>query len=243
MPEGNAEHKESFLWRRHREYADNTARSALIERYYFLVKKIAASLFLKRTDDEIEFDDYFQFGVVGLLESVDRFEQGRGASFETYASYRIKGSILDGLERMTEKRDQSTFRARMRKERLESLASNHSDKKSTLFEEMVEIALGLAIGYMLEDTNLVQNANSASVNEAFNEKELSLLKRHLVDVVKHLPDRERVIIEYHYFEQKSFDKISHKLGVTKGRISQLHKRSLRLMREHLANTNSLDDYL
>jgi len=231
------------LWRQCRENPNDDARAALINHYTPLVKTISASLYARRPDDEVEFDEFFQLGLVGLVESVDRYDLNSNATFETYASYRIRGSILNGLEKMTERREQSAYYARLRKERMQSIVEEDSDdQENNLFEEMVEVALGMAICYMLEDTGMVRSEAENSGDHVYQMQELLQLKERLIEAVDCLPEREHMIIEYHYFKQVSFIKIAEILSLTKGRVSQLHKRALLLLREELNKKQSLEGY-
>ncbi|MBV1787713.1 sigma-70 family RNA polymerase sigma factor [Marinobacterium sp. D7] len=240
MRERNLEISEDLLWENYLSTSDGRVRTLLIQRYTKIVKKISAVLFAKRTDDEIEFDDYFQFGMIGLIESIDRFMPDKGASFETFASYRIKGAILNGIEISTEKRSQIAFRSRLKRERIESIATS-SDRRPALFEEMVELTLGIAISVMLDDTGLVEDQNEYTDDTSYSHSEIIQLKHLLLNIVSGLPERERKIIEYHYFHQTSFESIATILDVSKGRISQLHKRALEMIKDKL-NERSMDDY-
>ncbi len=228
------------LWERYRKGADQAARAALIGKYSELVRTVAATLYSRRPDDEVEFDDYYQFGTVGLIESIDRYEPDKGASFETYASYRIRGAILNGIDKVTEKRSQAAYRTKARKERLNSLAEESS--KVSLFDEMVEITLGLAIGFMLEDTALIREQNAVSEDQAYKNNEVAQVSRQLIQAVEKLPDRERLIIQYHYFHHTSFEHIAEILTLTKGRVSQIHKRALHKIMADLKGVGNLDSY-
>lgn len=233
---------DEILWKRFRENSDLAARSILIEKYSSLVKILAASLFAKRFDDEVEFDDFFQYGMVGLIQSLDRYEPGKGAAFQTFATYRIRGAILNGLEKETERHEQYAFRARLRKERIESVTSTEgSVRQSSLFEELVEVALGLAICYMLEDTGLVQNPARENCEQIYDSKEMSILRSRLLESIEILPEREKLIISEHYFEHNGFNEIADKLGLSKGRVSQIHKRALQMLREKLGNDPSINE--
>ncbi len=232
-----------LLWHRYHEDQDTASRTALIENYSSLPQMIAASLYSRRTGDDIEFEEYVQFGMVGLIEAVDRYQIGKGVPFGAYAKHRIRGAILNGLKKMSEKREQYAYRTRLRKERMESIAEEDgSNDKRDLFEEMVEAALGMAISYMLEGTGLIRDKVNASVDNAYQAHELAQLRERLVESTNMLPDRERLIIEQQYFQGKSFTSIAKIMGVSKGRVSQLHKRALGLLRRQLVDSRSLDGY-
>src|SRR5215217_267187 len=97
---------ESVLWQRWRESHDGEAREALLTLHMPYARTIAAVLYGKRVNDGVEFGDYHQLAAVGLLEAMDRFDPARGVQFRTFASRRMQGAVLSGLERLTEKQQQ-----------------------------------------------------------------------------------------------------------------------------------------
>ncbi len=229
------------LWNRHLSNGDSAARQNLIENYTGLVRKIAGSMYSRRFRDHIEFNEYFQLGVVGLIESVDRFDPDKGATFETFASYRIRGSILNGLEKSSELRSQGSYRQRLLKDRVTLLTKEQSS--SDLFDEMVDLTLGLAIGFMLEDTGLFSSQEKSLEDSAYKSGNLQQLREHLLRAVDTLPERESQIIRYHYLQGARFDDVARLLGVSKGRVSQLHKRALQRLRDCLGRKATLDTFL
>lgn len=243
MPSDTDDLRAQILWKQYSEKQDNPSRNALIEIYSSLTQKIAASLYAQRSGDDVEFEEYLQFGMVGLIESVDRFKLEKGVPFEAFAKHRIRGAILNGLQKMNERREQYAYRARLQKERLNSITDRHGGAASTdLFEEMVEIALGLAICYMLEGTGLIRDPSSLHADQPYQAHELSQLRDRLIESTDGLPKRERFLIQQHYFHQISFSNLSKLMGLTKGRVSQLHKRALLMLRKNLIENQSLDGY-
>src|SRR5258706_4511129 len=97
---------DAALWVRYRLSADEESRTALVTRYQRLVRILAAKAYSHRISSELEFADYFQFGMVGLMQSFDRFDPAMGIRFETFASRRVAGAILDGVETLSEKQNQ-----------------------------------------------------------------------------------------------------------------------------------------
>src|SRR4051812_34793299 len=120
------EEEERELWHAYLSRKDGKIRERLIEYYLSYARIIAAKLYAGRHHDEFEFDEYLQFAIVGLVESIDRYDPDRGAQFKTYASQRMIGSILNGIELLSEKQQQIRFRQRLMAERVESLKE---DKK------------------------------------------------------------------------------------------------------------------
>lgn len=244
MAQGMPESEHS-LWLSFIDHSDQDARAKLIELYRDLAKKISAVLFSKRFNDDVEFDEYVQMGSIGLVEAVDRFRLEGGASFETFASYRIRGAILNGLPRLTEQGSQQAYLTKIRKERTSSLAYETSGDKlefASAFEEMVSITLGLAIGLVLEETGVV-SSNLDKQDYGYVSGELRHIREKLTEQVESLPEREKLIIQYHYFHGCGFEELSDILGVTKGRVSQLHYKALAYLKENVLASPSLDDYL
>jgi len=205
-----------------------------------MTHRIAAHLFGRRVGNAVAFDDYLQYARVGLLEAIDRYDPAREASFSTFAGYRIRGAILNGLEQTTElaaqvaQRRHSRLRERAHSIEIRDMPSTlEDDSEGTQLERfagMVDMAILLAMGYVLED-NGEWNPAGASVADPYRSVQLESVRARLVRLVDALPERERLIVRYHYFEHMEFQAIAEVLEVTKGRVSQLHARALQLIRE------------
>jgi RNA polymerase sigma factor for flagellar operon FliA len=222
---------EAGLWKALREGSDTQARTRIIELYSEFARMIAAKLFGTRPDDAVPFDDYLQHGRVGLIEAVDRFDPTRGTPFQAYASHRIRGAILNGVARDTELRAQhSQWRARIA-ERRESLAGKAAEDpaKATL-EDFARLAVGLAIGMMLDDPERVQVDDSVEGNP-YASAALAQTRDRVRELVEQLPPREREIVRQHYYEQREFQELAAEMQVTKGRVSQLHAQALERIRD------------
>lgn len=223
---------EQVLWRRFVRNRDPQDREALIARHVDCARMHAAQLFADRQVREIEFEEFHQYALLGLIEAVDRYDPEKGASFRTYASYRIRGAILSGIEKHCEKQQQITTRSRLREERFLELMNEVATAEQDPFLRLVEMAIGTAIGYMLEDSSMFQAEEHAYEHNVYRSRELKDLARALEGLVDTLPAQEKTVIRYHYFQHIRFDEIAATMGLSKGRISQLHHRALRRMREH-----------
>lgn len=218
---------ERRLWRRLREQRDTAARRTLIAHYLRLARAIAASLYAMRADDSVEFEEYLQYARVGLMESVDRFDPERDVSFPTYAGHRIRGAVLNGLETTSELAAQKSFRREILKERAESLRGKSGEDR---FAALVDFTISLALGYALEESGVWKEADESEGADPYRVCELRLLQERLTRILGALPERERFVIQAHYVEQRSFQEIATGLGLTKGRVAQLHRSALDLMR-------------
>ena len=242
-----SEEPEDELWRQLRE-GDITAREALIERYRPFARIVAATYYGRRIDDDIEFDDYHQWGLVAMIESLDRFDATRGVQFKTFASRRMHGAILDGIESATEKQRQIAMRRRLRQERvaatLEAAKANavqDEDDVAQAFRVLAEVGIGLALGLMLEDSGMMAPAPDAVMpDHAYAQAEQRQLTRSVREAVKSLSEQEQVVIRCHYLEEQMFIDVARTLGLTKGRVSQIHRQALEKLRRLMSATDALD---
>jgi RNA polymerase sigma factor FliA len=238
--------EELELWQRLAEGAGADTRSQLIELYLPLSRAIAASLYGSRSAEDAEFADYMQYATLGLIEAVDSFDWRRGVQFNTFATYRIQGAIRNGMVNFSERREQVGLAVRLKKERLESLqqkdeAPRRRNRGKALVREMADIAVVWALSYLLEGSGMLAPRTEANYVEQFYDGlELRQLKDRLVSLVDALPDQERRVVKYHYFQNLEFTEIARIFGVTKGRISQIHKRAMLLLREAHSIAGGLD---
>ena len=233
--------EERALWQNFAKNRDPQIRARLVRRHLEFAKRIAAALYAHRADDTVEFDDYLQYAQVGLIEAVDRYDPRREASFGTYATYRVRGAILNGVDRSTEKAAQRVHRQRYWRERIDSLREESGKSgKRDLFEEVADAAIALALGYVLEDSGLWRAENADRGTDPYRSYELKRLGERFSLIVEALPERERAIVKFHYYEHMEFHVIGAALGISKGRVSQLHARALQLLREAYGTLGKLD---
>jgi RNA polymerase sigma factor for flagellar operon FliA len=221
---------EYAAWGNFLKTRDPDLRIALIEHNTELAKILAARFYANRQIRELEFNDYFQYAMIGLIEAVDRYAIDRGAEFRTFATHRIRGAILNGVEKLCERQQQITARSRLREERRAEMSQVLSEIKDP-FLRLTEMAIGTAIGFMLEDSTMFQESEPAVEDSIYRSNELRDLARVLESLVDKLPESERQVIRYHYFQQISFEDIGKLVKLTKGRISQIHRSALLRLRE------------
>lgn len=257
-PEG-----EAALWLRWREQGDGAGRAALIEHYLPYARMLAAVSFKSRYHDGVEFADYQQLACIGLMEAVDRYDPGRGAHFRTYATHRIRGAILSGLERFTETGQQAALRKRLERDRLEAAAvsagmvpegdpepaspAGTGRSAQELLACLAEIGIGLALGVLLEGTGMIGSEEPGDAPQDLSPEVIYFRKREqqhwqalLRDLVQRLPEQERRVIRCHYLHGMPFDEVACLLDVSRSRISQLHRRGLARLREALAQAPPCD---
>lgn len=228
--------EEAALWVAFRDGQSTEAREKLFSTYFPFARQVAARHFLDRRSGDIEFADLSQLASAGLLEAIDRYDADFGIPFKRYAARRISGSILDGIAKMSEVRQQVSFRNRIRSERARSLHDVDTTDMPTAdaMQMLIDVAVGLALGFMLEGTSLyVADGERDSGANAYESLVWKETMQRILAEVSTLPDREQSIIHRHYLDGLSFEQIGALLGVSKGRISQLHKAAVGLLKKRL----------
>jgi RNA polymerase sigma factor for flagellar operon FliA len=226
---------EAESWRALRR-GDLDARQALFARYEEFARATAARHFRSRTGGDLDLHEFRQLAYAGLLEAIDRFDPERGVPFRGYATRRITGSVLDGLAHASELREQMAFRNRLRAERVRSLADAELDQLSSseAMRALAEIATGLAIGFLLDSGLVVSEEAVDRAPSAYDGLVWKETVRGLHDAIEDLPEREQLIVRQHYLHGVAFELIADLLGVSKSRVSQLHKDAIGRLRRRLS---------
>ncbi|WEF32860.1 sigma-70 family RNA polymerase sigma factor [Pseudoduganella chitinolytica] len=220
------------LWAAFGHGRDESVRQQLVKHYLEFARMLAARLYARRTFRELEFDDYLQYARLGLMESVDRYDARQGARFETFAALRINGAILTGIASYSEVQEQVAARRKVLSDRLDGSlqAAPLRDDPAALFAHLADLAVGLALGFALEGTGMVRDADAAYVEQAYDGVEVRQLRARLKEMLAGLGERQRKVLSWHYLEQRGFDEIATHLGIGKSRVSQLHTEGLATLR-------------
>lgn len=235
-------YEERALWQSWRTDRNETSRRALLDKHLPYARVVAAMLYAQRGSSRIEFEDYLQFARIGLLEAFDRYDPEGGAQFRTFASKRIRGSILDGVERFSDYQQQMAVRKRLVADRASSLTgdpeifetkSNPSGEKvPDVFRRLADVGIGLAIGVMLEGTGMFQGGEPPVVQASgYQAAELRQAINQLSRLLEKIENtNERLVLRLHYQQGFAFEAIAREMGLTKGRVSQIHKSAIKSIR-------------
>lgn len=222
---------EASLWRRLRHGAEQACRIALFERYIGLARAVARGERRRRPAYGLDKPDFEQLAFSGLLEAIDRFDPLLGPPFAAYARPRIRGAISDGIAHSSEASAAYSARQRIEVDRLRSLASGKNDTEQNYLQQLAELAYGLAIGLIAERSGRLDDAGARlDPYEGLAWRELTLNLSH---EIARLAPAERSVIEQHYFNGVAFSEIARMMGLSKGRVSQLHRSALLRVREGL----------
>lgn len=227
---------EASLWRSHRAGAGDGSRQRLFDHYRPFARKLAAYHWGRRKPDNFERGDLEQLAYEALLQAIDRYDPQRNVPFEAYARLRIAGHIANCLATMSEASAQYRYRRRTERERLRSLNRPDGEPGEDALTALSRLAATLALGLMLEDgegidpDTLPDTQPSAFESLAWHE-----MKRKIADQIAALPAREADVVRQHYLNGVSFQQIAGLMGLSKGRISQIHRAALSRLRDQLAH--------
>lgn len=238
-PEAAMPDAERALWDACRRDGSAKAREALFSRYQPVARRIAWRFMRDDPSTPRELAELHQLASLGLLEAIDRYEPDRGVPFRYYCTRRIAGAIVEGISRSSEVNQQISTRRRIERERLRSVRgeAGEAGEARTLDEKLAligDIAAELAIGLMLEDSTMVLTDERDPAKDAYETMAWKQTVLQVAGAVDNLPERERSVIRHHYLEGVPFDQIAKLMGLSKGRISQIHKAAIGLLRKRLS---------
>ena len=239
------------LWESYRKNPSPEIREQIILEYASLVKVVAGRLSMY-LGYNVEYDDLVGYGIFGLIDAIDKYDANKGVKFETYASLRIRGSILDQIRKMDwiprtvrqkqKKLDEAVKRIEMktgRNVRDEELALELglSEEELAVWQSQLKVTNVVSLNeYVEQGSEPVMDAHG---NSHFIQPEDQIqedeLKQVLKDTLELLTEKERKVIELYYYEELTLKEISKVLEVTESRISQLHTKALLKMRKKMGN--------
>ncbi len=239
------------LWEEYSKSRTSSNREKIILEYAELVKIVAGRLSMY-LGYNVEYDDLVGYGIFGLIDAIDKFDYNKGVKFETYATLRIRGAILDQIRKMDWL--PRTYRQKQKKidlayQKLEAkLGRVATDeelaeeleitvKELTTWQTQTKISSLVSLDEYIEHGSDVQvdaNENSHYVQP---EKlvERNELKEILLESLESLTEKEKKVIILYYYEELTLKEISLSLEVSESRVSQLHTKALQKMRSKMGN--------
>ena len=219
--------------------------SRVVEDLLPLVKSIALRIRVK-LPDFIELDDLTQAGLIGLLNACQSYDPNQGANFQTYASIRIRGAILDELRRndwLPRSVQTQLGEVSQAITKVEGRLGRVAQDREVAQEMNMPIEAYRELTTKLSAARLVYFDASAEGSEEFpvsgaepeaqhSDDELRALLRAGIDM---LPDREKLMMSLYYVEELNIREIAAVLEVTEGRVSQLHGQALARLRSRLGD--------
>lgn len=245
---------EKLLWNA-LQTGDQKARSSLIEKYTPLVKYVAGRVKMV-VPPHVEFDDLVGFGIIGLITAVDRFNPERKIKFSTYATSRIRGSIIDGLRsldwisrsgRTKAKRlnlayqtlEQRLGRRPNDDELAGELNLTMEEFKQFIVESNLPDLTSLDVFIDPENgTSLIDLIpdQSAGSDEIIYDKEI---KAMLTEAIERLKEQEKLVLSLYYYDELTQMEIAQVLDLSPARISQIHSKTILKLRGMLSRKKVL----
>lgn len=239
------------LWAEYSKRHSAEVREKIIIEYAPLVKLVAGRLSMY-LGYNVEYDDLVGYGIFGLIDAIDKFDYGKGIKFETYASLRIRGAVLDQIRKMD-------WIPRSLRQKQKKIDAAMSKLEAELGRPATDNELAKEIG--ISEDELINWQGQANVSnvisldefvEASGEKDVESvgvntfetpeeviekeeLKKLLAESLETLTDREKKVILLYYYEELTLKEISQVLEVSESRISQLHTKALQKMRAKLGS--------
>ena len=243
------------LWTEYDKSRTPELREKIILEYAPLVKLVAGRLSMY-LGYNVEYDDLVSYGIFGLIDAIDKYDYAKEVKFETYASLRIRGAILDQIRKM----DWIPRTIRQKQKRIDAVCKDIETRLGrSATDEEIASELGISDDEYLEWQSQMKITNVFSLNEymeqgaevpaegnqfttsRFDSPEENIekeeLKKVLEESLEQLTEKEKKVILLYYYEDLTLKEISNVLEVSESRISQLHTRALQKMK------TKMEDYM
>ncbi len=241
--------RQQDLWKKYHETKEPSIKEQLILEYADLIKYVAGRLSIY-FGSNVEYDDLVGYGIFGLIDAIDKFDIYKGVKFETYASLRIRGSIIDSIRELD-------WVPRSLRKKSKDLEKAYSELENELGHTATDEQVAAKMGISLDDLNKVlQEVNMSTMisledyleqnyeigfdisnddEDRIPEKriEVNEIKETLSESIDKLPEKERLVVTLYYFEELTLKEISAIMKVSESRISQLHTKAILRMRAKL----------
>src|SRR6195952_5284211 len=246
------------LWRRFKQHDDRLARERLVVAYSPLVKYLAGKVG-SGLPSHVDEGDLISYGLGGLINAIDRFDPRRDIKFETFASSRIPGAIIDELRALDWV--PRSVRAKAREIERANQKLEHQLHRTPTDEELAR-ELGLTEDELTEALQQVSSTTVFALEEMWGSSDQSGDSVSLLDTlvdsdspdpaavvdrselrdrvaagVERLPEREKLVIALYYYENLTLREIGEVLGVTESRVSQLHTKAVLRLRSRLSESD------
>lgn len=247
--------KKERLWIEYSNTKSSAVREQIIIEYVPLVKVVAGRLAIY-LGSNVEYEDLVSYGIFGLIDAIDKYDYGKGIKFETYASLRIRGAVLDQIRKM----DWIPRSVRQKQKQIDAAIKKLEMEKGINYtEEDIAGELGVTVDEYINwvgQTNISNisslddfidqgNDVKASGNSSYmriepeavvEEKELSNI---LAEALSVLTEKEKNVVLLYYYEEMTLKEISRTMEVSESRVSQLHSKALKKMKDYLGDSFTL----
>lgn len=225
----------------------------LVQQHAHLVKRIAQHL-LARLPASVQIDDLIQSGMIGLLEASRKYDASKGASFETYAGIRIRGSMMDEIRRGDWVPRSVHRNSRRISEAIKTVEDRvgRDAKDAEVAEEMGvpldEYYVSLqdsTSGKLFSYEDVLESGETTVISNDVGDAPFNGIQQHsfqqaLAQAIKCLPEREQLVLSLYYDEELNLKEIGEVLSVSESRVSQIHSQAAMRLRARLSEWESSD---
>jgi RNA polymerase sigma factor for flagellar operon FliA len=234
----------------------NTRDSLMLE--YFSLVKIIAKKMATRLPASVDYDDLVSAGLIGLMQALDRFKPEKGFKFKTYAEFRIRGAMIDELRTQ----DWCPKGMRQKAKQFARICEKLREKKgrqATDKELCAALHLSKAkFDQLVRDVNTLEQMNLASYVRSgssedrtqttielvpdnretvnpFEEASRHNMRDKIEQAMRHLPETERKVLSFYYFEELNLKEIGQRLQLSESRVCQLHSKAIAQLKQSLGD--------
>lgn len=239
--------KTDELWKKYAQTKNKSIKQKLIEEYIELVKIVAGRMY-NFYGSKIEYDDLVSFGIMGLIDSIERYDLNKNTKFETYAQIRIRGTIIDNIRKLdwiprslrkkskeiqdgmiklenklgrTPSNIELSQYLQISLKELESVLSDISNFNMTSLEDLL-VNKG--------EYNIKNDKSKNTPEQIFEKKEI---KKILSNTINELPKQEKIVISLYYYEELTYKEIGYIMELSESRISQIHSKAILMIKNQL----------
>ena len=222
------------LWNEYAATKSSEVREQLILEYAPLVKLVAGRLSMY-LGYNVEYDDLVSYGIFGLIDAIDKFDSMKEVKFETYASLRIRGSILDQIRKM----DWIPRTIRQKQKKIDAAMKEiETTTGRAATDEEIAQKLEISTDDFADWQSQMKITGVVSLNEFMesgSEIPAEQHNQHRFEEPEEVTEKEKKVILLYYYEDLTLKEISNVLEVSESRVSQLHTRALQKMKVRMGN--------
>jgi len=237
------------LWKKYKDDDNQQAREEIILKHLGLVRYAVGRIIIM-LPDHIEADDLESYGIIGLIEAVEKFNHKRGVEFSTFALPRIKGEIYDYLrskdwlpdnmrrEIKLVEEERENFKAKNGREpdqkKLAELAGIREDRLNTI-ERHSQLANWISLSHDFEGVELIELI-AADLDEAVDKMTEEEAVDLLAEKLDQLSENEKLVLTLYYYEELTQVEIAEIIELSAARVSQIHSQAIRRLRGMLSRS-------
>lgn len=235
------------MWIKYYNTKDKEVKNTLIEHYIELVKIVSGRMY-NYYGSKIEYDDLLGYGILGLIDSIDKYDISKNIKFETYAQIRIRGAIIDNIRkqdwipRSLRKKSKDVQNAILVLENKLGRSPSNSEIAKQLNMSLNEFDVLLSDISTFNVSSLeeimINKGDHLTDNNNINNPELIYqgkeIRELLTDSIETLSKKEKMVISLYYYEELTYKEIGQVLELSESRISQIHSKAILKIKNFLA---------